>query len=448
MTEVEQDVLEDTLVSAHDTVLTPPPSPCRDDSRESTDDEAVFEAMAGRFRSARAPATPLRSSEEEEVALERSISGLSLARPPRSPSPVLSEPRVSPTSRRNTPVRTAYVGPLSSMFEDDVAPKKLFDDKENVPLKNVRALDEWRSANDEDGDTYFYNRRTRRVAWELPRGAVTVEKDGVSRVVAPRDRAPDRSVDIERFSTMAKQAATMATQARATPRTPPRSSSPLSDLAAALREATSSTPERVFSPACKVAPVPAPPVCSPAAEVAPATPPPAVPEFVPAAKVAPATVPLRTPPREAARAAPAQRTPIQGTPPPRKDSLSNLRARFAARAKPEEALKPAAAVTPHDLQKPRRRTTPKRTPLGDANSPFTETAPPRVFCCYCGQPRRVEALNAHLASCPQRSKLASTPVEARLRRALRNHWAASPAKHAKPATPLTVPAALCVVSPE
>lgn len=423
MTELEQDVLQDTLVSAHDTVLTPPPSPCRDDSRESTDDEAVFEAMAGRFRSARAPATPLRSSEEEEVALERSISGLSLARPPRSPSPVLSEPRVSPM--RNTPVRTAYVGPLSSMFEDDVAPKKLFDDKENVPPKNVRALDEWRSANDADGDTYFYNRRTRRVAWELPRGAVTVETDGVSKVVAPRDRAPDRSVDIKRFSSMAKRAATMATRARATPRTPPRSSSPLSDLAAALREATSSTPERVFSPACKVAPATPPPVGSPAAAVAPAT------------------VPPRTPPREA-----AQRTPVQNTPPPRKDSLSNLRARFAARAKPEEALKPAAAVTPHDLQKPRRRTPPKRTPLGDANSPFAETAPPRVFCCYCGQPSRVEALNAHLASCPQRFKLASTPVEARLRRALRNHWAASPAKHAKPATPLTVPAALCVVSPE
>ena len=43
MTELEQDVLQDTLVSAHDTVLTPPPSPCRDDSRESTDDEAVFD---------------------------------------------------------------------------------------------------------------------------------------------------------------------------------------------------------------------------------------------------------------------------------------------------------------------------------------------------------------------------------------------------------------------
>ena len=81
--------------------------PFHDDSRESTDDEAVFEALASQFRSSRAPATPLRSSEEDERALERSISGLSLARPPRSPSPVMSEPRVhTPAkSERNTPVK-------------------------------------------------------------------------------------------------------------------------------------------------------------------------------------------------------------------------------------------------------------------------------------------------------------------------------------------------------
>ena len=115
MTDVEQDLLEETLPSQHD-ACTPPPSAFHDDSRESTDDEAVFEQMASQFRSSRAPATPLRSSEEDERALERSISGLSLARPPRSPSPVMSEPRVNTPakSERNTPVRTAYNRPLST----------------------------------------------------------------------------------------------------------------------------------------------------------------------------------------------------------------------------------------------------------------------------------------------------------------------------------------------
>ena len=73
--DVEQDCLEETLPSQHD-ACTPPPSAFHDDSRESTDDEAVFEALASQFRSSRAPATPLRSSEEDERALERSISGL------------------------------------------------------------------------------------------------------------------------------------------------------------------------------------------------------------------------------------------------------------------------------------------------------------------------------------------------------------------------------------
>ena len=63
----------------------------------------------------------------------------------------MSEPRVNTPakSERNTPVRTAYNRPLSTL-DDDVS-KKLFDDKENVPP--VRALDEWRSAEDEDGET-------------------------------------------------------------------------------------------------------------------------------------------------------------------------------------------------------------------------------------------------------------------------------------------------------
>ena len=50
MTDVEQDCLEETLPSQHD-ACTPPPSAFHDDSRESTDDEAVFEALASQFRS-------------------------------------------------------------------------------------------------------------------------------------------------------------------------------------------------------------------------------------------------------------------------------------------------------------------------------------------------------------------------------------------------------------
>ena len=444
MTDVEQDCLEETLPSQHD-ACTPPPSAFHDDSRESTDDEAVFEALASQFRSSRAPATPLRSSEEEEHALERSISGLSLARPPRSPSPVMSEPRVhTPAkSERNTPVRTAYNRPLSTL-DDDVS-KKLFDDKENVPpnKQSVRALDEWRSAEDEDGDTYYYNRRTRRVAWELPRGAVTVERDGVSRIVAPRDRTIERSVDIERCTQAAQQAASMAQRARAVPRTPPRTASPFPDLAAALREATTSTPERVFSPACKVAP---------------ATPPPSTPERPrppPPQEAAPA---VRTPVREEpqARAAPPSPMPVRTPPQPEpKKDLQSLRARLAARAQrpppqeetPQPVRKPSTAVTPHDLPKPRRLGTPRRTPLSEAN--FGESPPPqqpRVFCCYCGQPSHVSKLNAHLASCPQRKALATTPVERRLRQALRNHWAASPQKPAKKAT--TPVPHYALVSPE
>jgi len=430
MTDVEQDCLEETLPSQHD-ACTPPPSAFHDDSRESTDDEEVFEAMASQFRSSRAPATPLRSSEEDERALERSISGLSLARPPRSPSPVMSEPRVNTPakSERNTPVRTAYNRPLSTL-DDDVS-KKLFDDKENVPP--VRALDEWRSAEDEDGDTYYYNRRTRRVAWELPRGAVTVERDGVSRIVAPRDRTIERSVDIERCTQAAQQAASMAQKARSIPRTPPRTS-PFPDLAAALREATSSTPERVFSPACKVAP---------------ATPPPSTPERPQAPQ------PVRTPVREDSRAAPPSPVPVRTPQPEPKKDLQSLRARFAARAQrpppseetPQPVRKPSTAVTPHDLPKPRRLGTPRRTPLADAN--FGESPPsqqPRVFCCYCGQPSHVSKLNAHLASCPQRKALGTTPVERRLRQALRNHWAASPQKPAKKAT--TPVPHYALVSPE
>ena len=157
-----------------------------------------------------------------------------------------------------------------------------------------------------------------------------------------------------------------------------------------------------------------------------------------------------------ARAAPPSPMPVRTPPQPQpKKDLQSLRARFAARAQrpppseetPQQVRKPSTAVTPHDLPKPRRLGTPRRTPLGDAN--FGESPPsqqPRVFCCYCGQPSHVSKLNAHLASCPQRKALATTPVERRLRQALRNHWAASPQKPAKkPATPVPHYA---LVSPE
>ena len=236
----------------------------------------------------------------------------------------------------------------------------------------------------------------------------------------------------------------MAQKARSIPRTPPRTS-PFPDLAAALREATTSTPERVFSPACKVAP---------------ATPPPSTPERPRTPPPQEAAAPVRTPVREEpqARAAPPAHSPPVRTPPqpePKKD-LQSLRARFAARAQrppqqeeetPQQVRKPSTAVTPHDLPKPRRLGTPRRTPLADAN--FGESPPsqqPRVFCCYCGQPSHVSKLNAHLASCPQRKALGNTPVERRLRQALRNHWAASPSKVAKKAT--TPVPHYALVSPE
>ena len=201
--------------------------------------------------------------------------------------------------------------------------------------QSVRALDEWRSAEDEDGDTYYYNRRTRRVAWELPRGAVTVERDGVSRIVAPRDRTIERSVDIERCTQAAQQAASMAQKRARIPRTPPRTASPFPDLAAALREATTSTPERVFSPACKVAPATPPP----STPERPRAPPPqdragrahARPGGAPGAGRAPSPMPVRTPPQ----------------PEPKKD-LQSLRARFAARAQ----RPPPSEETPQQVRKP------------------------------------------------------------------------------------------------
>ncbi|KAJ8609147.1 hypothetical protein CTAYLR_006073 [Chrysophaeum taylorii] len=197
----------------------------------SDEESRLFEATSNQFRGGGAiPAclTPPPFQDACADRIEASISQLSLVgKPPRSPSPVLRRNDEEPTSERDAPLRRATGAPLSRYLKSPEVNRALrYDDDETLEesrrqapgdgyetpvdcarrgprgqsetLKRSagalrRSCDEWREAVDaESGDSYYYNRRTRRASWELPAGAVVVKNPNGNRetIFAPRDPSP------------------------------------------------------------------------------------------------------------------------------------------------------------------------------------------------------------------------------------------------------------------
>ena len=339
------------------------------------------------------------------------------------------------------------------------------------------AADEWREARDAAGDAYFYNRRTRRAVWALPRGSVrVVGADARERIYAPRDRSEpavsaSRDAAIAAASKAALAAAEMAKAsfrrppaAADAPRTPPRPRA--SSGAAPKTPKTPKTPASVDGLAAVLRKATTP-VKAPRSSPPPASTPPRTPDQQSRSAATPpraaAILPTATPP-PAARCGPrgggssARRAPGSGT-------LAKLKGRFAdrrPRSAPEARAPPpparVASLTPADLRKasaPRphasaRRTPPRPAPYrrrpaaspaapspeprsrGGVVSPPPQTRrgqqrpEPRVFCAYCGQPHHGAKLKAHFDGCGDRAALAGTPAESALRRALGAAWASPP----------------------